>query len=87
MIFILQEYDQTHTSELNLTLKTYLENERNLTRTSELLDVHRSTLLYRISRIEKLTGADLDQPQVRFDLLLSYALEEESVRYFKASRK
>lgn len=87
VIFILQEYDQTHTSELNLTLKTYLENERNLTRTSELLDVHRSTLLYRISRIEKLTGADLDQPQVRFDLLLSYALEEESVRYFKASRK
>ena len=38
-IFSLQEYDKDHTSGLTKTLKTYLENDRNLARTSEVLSV------------------------------------------------
>ena len=37
----------------------YLTNERALLHTAELIDIHRTTLLYRIRRIEELTGLDL----------------------------
>lgn len=41
-------------SDLTRTLKIYLENDRNLAQTSQLLDIHRSTLLYRIGRIKEI---------------------------------
>ena len=77
-IFSLKNYDSNHTSELNKTLRTYLENDRNLAKTSEILDIHRSTLLYRISRIKELTGLNTDNSRVRFRLLMSYYLLDES---------
>ena len=52
----------------------YLTNERALLHTAELMDIHRTTLLYRIRRIEELTGLQLDDEQTRFDLLLSFHL-------------
>lgn len=52
----------------------YLTNERALLHTAELMDIHRTTLLYRIRRIEELTRLQLDDEQTRFDLLLSFHL-------------
>lgn len=52
----------------------YLTNERALLHTAELMDIHRTTLLYRIRRIEELTGLQLDDEQTRFDMLLSFHL-------------
>lgn len=77
-ITILQEYDKTHTSNLYETLKCYLENDRNLARTSELLDIHRTTLLYRIDRIKKLISSELDDPDERFRLWASCYLQTEA---------
>lgn len=71
---ILHAYDQEHSSMLEKTLRCYLLNERALLRTAELLDIHRTTLLYRIRRIEELTGLQLDDDNTRFDLLLSFRL-------------
>ena len=71
---ILRAYDQTHSSMLGETLRCYLTNERALLHTAELMDIHRTTLLYRIRRIEELTGLQLDDEQTRFDLLLSFHL-------------
>ena len=76
-LFTLKEYDKDHTSELYKTLKIYLENDRNLARTAEILDIHRSTLLYRIGRIKDLIKADMESPKVRFRLWGSYRLMEE----------
>ena len=73
---ILQAYDLEHSSMLEETLRCYLTNERALLRTAELLDIHRTTLLYRIRRIEELTGLHLDDEKTRFDLLLSFRLME-----------
>lgn len=76
-IAALKEYDKTHTSDLYETLKCYLENDRNLARTSELLGIHRTTLLYRIDRIKKLISSELDDPDERFRLWAScYLLDE-----------
>ena len=77
-ILRLREYDATHTAELSRTLKIYLEQDRNLARTAEILQIHRSTLLYRIGRIKEMTGMELEEPREKFRLLLSYYLIEQN---------
>lgn len=77
-ILRLREYDATHTAELSWTLKIYLEQDRNLARTAEILQIHRSTLLYRIGRIKEMTGLELEEPREKFRLLLSYYLIEQN---------
>ena len=77
-ILLLEDYDKDHTSELSRTLKIYLEHDRNLARTAEILDIHRSTLLYRIDRIKEITQLGFEQPEERFRLWLSYRLLDAS---------
>ena len=71
---VLKKYDIKNNGELYKTLKTYIENNMNLTKTSEELNIHRTTLLYRIERIEVLTKINLDDKKERFYIQLSYNL-------------
>lgn len=50
----------------------YLRNERNVRLTCEELFMHRSSLLYRIKRLEERFGLDLDNASVRQRLLTEY---------------
>ncbi|MCC8162191.1 MAG: helix-turn-helix domain-containing protein [Lachnospiraceae bacterium] len=52
-------------------------NERNATQTARDLFIHRSTLLYRLERIQKLTEVNLDDPKERLVLRVSYYILEE----------
>ncbi|HEX6515619.1 MAG TPA: PucR family transcriptional regulator ligand-binding domain-containing protein [Nocardioidaceae bacterium] len=52
----LLEYDDVHASELVQTLSCFLEENRSWQRAAARLHVHRQTLVYRIRRIETLTG-------------------------------
>ena len=45
--------------------------ERDVPRTSEMLIIHRSTLLYRLKKINALVNLNLDDPNQRVYLLLS----------------
>lgn len=45
--------------ELQMTINLFFKNNLNLTDTSKELYIHRNTLLYRIEKINKLTGFDL----------------------------
>lgn len=66
----LQAHDaQTSVSYLE-TLRVYLNNNMNITRTAADLYVHRSTLLERIARIERELGADLQDADVRLRIQL-----------------
>ena len=56
------EYDKENRSELIPTLKCYLENNCNISQTYEKLFIARTTCLYRIRRIEEVSGFDLDDP-------------------------
>lgn len=73
-IQILKEYDNMHHTNLSETLKTYLNLERNVVQTAKALFIHRSTLFYRLERIVKLTGADLENAKVRLYLSISYCM-------------
>lgn len=50
-----QELDE----ETLVTIDTFLENSLNVSETSRQLYVHRNTLLYRLEKLEKLTGLDI----------------------------
>ncbi|MGN6378467.1 MAG: PucR family transcriptional regulator [Gaiellales bacterium] len=55
----LREYDASHRSELELTLRVFLEENRSWQRASARLHVHKQTLIYRIRQVESLTGRSL----------------------------
>jgi DNA-binding PucR family transcriptional regulator len=53
------------------TLETYLDLAGDAAATAGRLNLHRTTLYYRLRRIEELTGADLRDGQQRLGLHLS----------------
>ncbi len=55
----LLDYDEHHSSDLVGTLRAFLEENRSWQRTAARLHVHKQTLVYRISRVEALTGRSL----------------------------
>ena len=73
---ILKEYDQRYGSRLYDTLYMFLKNERKVSKTILDADIPRSTLLNRLQRIEELLHADLDIPEVRWHIFLSYLIEK-----------
>lgn len=69
-------HDSSKGTEFFHTLRTYLLNERDIPKTAEDLIIHRTTLLYRLKKIQAMSGIDLDDPDERLYLLLSLKLLE-----------
>lgn len=53
------DYDRENGSQLVTSLWTYLSNNRSLDKTASELYVHRQTVVYRMHRVEQLTGRRL----------------------------
>ncbi|MGN0356195.1 MAG: PucR family transcriptional regulator [Muricoprocola sp.] len=70
----LRKYDAENNTDFYHTLEVYLNLERNVLQTAKTLFIHRSTLFYRLERIQKITKANLDDPKERLLLLLSFYL-------------
>ena len=51
-------------------LSAYLDSERNASRSSEKLHMHRNTILYHVRKIEDILGVSLDDPDVRMKLMI-----------------
>ena len=69
-------HDSSKGTEFFHTLRTFLLNERDIPKTAEDLIIHRTTLLYRLKKIQAMTSIDLDDPDQRLYLLLSLKLLE-----------
>ncbi|HEX3789069.1 MAG TPA: helix-turn-helix domain-containing protein [Pseudonocardiaceae bacterium] len=67
----LLEYDQRRNAELVPTLSVYLECGGSWDRAVVVLRVHRSTLKYRLQRIREVSGHDLTDPDITFNLKLA----------------
>ena len=70
----LVDYDEQHNSSLVKTIDAYFDHHGNISQTAESLFIHRNTLLYRLDRIQELTGHDLNQANMRLALHLSLKL-------------
>jgi PucR family transcriptional regulator, purine catabolism regulatory protein len=66
----LVRYDEQYSTELVLTLSTYLENDCNLAATAGTLYTHRHTVRYRLDRIAELSGLDIARTDDREKLSL-----------------
>lgn len=73
-INILNKFDKENKTELLLTLKTYLENNRNANDASSKLNIHRSTFFYRFNKIQSLLGISFDDSNNLFKLELSFKI-------------
>lgn len=73
----LVEHDGRKQGDLIRTLNGFFEANGNLAKAATDLDVHRNTLVYRLERIEELTGMKLDDPDNR--LILHLALKIQRV--------
>ena len=58
-------------SDLVATLAAFLDTGGRYDATAAELSIGRSTLRYRLARIKEITGADLGDPDVRFQLHLA----------------
>jgi sugar diacid utilization regulator len=65
------DYDARRHADLVHTLTQYLEHGGNYDATAAELSVHKSTLKYRLHRIRDLTGLELNDPGVHFNLQLA----------------
>ncbi|MFJ4443426.1 PucR family transcriptional regulator [Pseudomonas sp. NPDC089422] len=59
----LLDYDLQQSTQFNQTLRTFLEHNRSWQKTAQQLNVHKQTLVYRIRRIEEITGRSLDSTE------------------------
>ena len=64
--------------EVEQMLRAYLDNERNIPRTSEATHSHVNTVRYRLSRFEELTGRSLAQTDTLIELALALQLPPAS---------
>lgn len=80
-------YDDQHGTDDSRILFAYLKNERDARRTSEEIFVHRSTLLYRINRLQTRFAFDLDDCVTRQRLMLEYYLCGKDARGEHSEKK
>lgn len=74
----LRHYSEGKSNDLFHTLRVYLEQNGNAKNTAEELFIHRSTLLYRLEKIEEILGTSLNNAELRFNLMLAYKLDDLS---------
>ncbi|WP_286946148.1 PucR family transcriptional regulator [Acetobacterium sp. UBA5834] len=65
-IIALKAYDQEKGSDFLHTLDLYFEYNQNTVRCAKALFIQRGTLLYRLEKIEKISGMSLKDPQQLF---------------------
>ncbi len=75
------EHDRQKGTQYFETFREFLLNERDIPKTSEKLIIHRTTLLYRLKRIQTQWNLNLEDPWQRLYLTLSlWILEKENSR-------
>lgn len=72
---VLRKYDKDNNTELYITLRTYLECNKNHRATAETLFIHRNSLIYRINRINQLIELDLNSGTEVYSLMDSFRIE------------
>lgn len=72
----LWHYDREHGTELCDTLQVYLEQAKSLSRTADLLFIHRNTVRYRVNRCMELLDSRLENGNEIFSYILSLRILE-----------
>lgn len=76
-IKFLIDYDNTHNSNLAYTLYMFLLYERNIGAAADAMNMHRSSLTYRLKKIYLLIGDNFEDARERQYMILSYEMYTE----------
>jgi len=76
----ISEYDEKHNTNNYELLYEYLRFDRKATETAEKMHMHRNNVIYRIGRICEQVNLDLEDPDVRFRLLLAYEIFTKNIK-------
>lgn len=77
LVLPLVDYDSERGSGLVKTLSVYFDTGTNASETADRLFLHRNSLLYRLERIQELTGLDLKESDARLALQLGLLATRE----------
>jgi purine catabolism regulator len=80
LISPLREHDRARGSDLVKTLKTYFATGTNASEAADQLFLHRNSMIYRLERIQSLTGLDLKDDRVALALQLGLLYSEKGAR-------
>lgn len=72
----LDDYDEKKSTELVKTLEAYFSCNENLKKMSDSLFTHYNTILYRVQRINEITGIPLNNPDHRLSLEIALKLRK-----------
>lgn len=72
----LRAYDKENDSTYIKTMESYFSNHLNISRTAKALNIHRATMIYRLNRIEELSGIDFQNAEKNLYYQLSVKLLE-----------
>lgn len=73
---LILKYDENHGTELFETLKSLIQTSFRNQQCADLLNIHVTTLRYRITRLQELFKLDLQNSDVRFELELAMRLSQ-----------
>jgi len=73
------KYDEENKGDLLLTLEEFLNNNGNQAEVARQMFLHANTIPYRLKKIEKLTGMDLNRVDARVTLYLAVSLYKNNV--------
>ena len=76
----LMAHDRERRSDLVRTLRIYFAAGANASEAADRLFLHRNSMLYRLARIEKLTGLDLKDSRAKLALQLGLLFIDELER-------
>ncbi len=79
-LLLLQQIDEEQGTEYMKTLRVYLDLNLNAMASARELYIHRSTLLYRLSKIKEVLDSALDDPEEILYLSISFRLLETMVQ-------
>lgn len=72
------KYDEEKNSDLYHTLKVFMVEKYNATRTAQKMFIHRTTLIDRINKIQKIGEINLDDWNERLHLMISIEILDET---------
>lgn len=84
-LFKIIQYDEDNNTEYYKTLKTYIEEDRNVVQSANKLFIHRNTMNYRLDKIRKIGNLNLDNGEEIFKItmsikILEYLLSAENLK-------
>jgi len=73
-LYYLKQQDKLHGKDFFKLLRVYIENERRITETATIMNVHRNSLPYRIAKLQDILDMDLSDMAVRKRLSFCFVL-------------